>query len=100
VTRSPWVETLYTYHTPKLKSRPRITSTMMTMIKTSVLTLLCASSVAAFAPHPLSGSAFVGGASKIASVLSQGASFSVARYNNDDDDSGAAENACLYDTLQ
>jgi hypothetical protein len=49
---------------------------MMTMIKTSVLTLLCASSVAAFAPHQ-SGSAFVGGASKIASVLAQGRSFSV-----------------------
>lgn len=38
---------------------------MMTMIKTSVLCLLCANTVAAFAPHPTTGSAFVGGASKI-----------------------------------
>jgi hypothetical protein len=44
---------------------------MMMMIKTSVLSLLCASSVGAFAPHQ-SGSAFVGGTSKIASVRSQG----------------------------
>jgi hypothetical protein len=45
---------------------------MMTMIKTTVLSLLCASSVAAFAPHA-SGSSFVGGS--IASVRSQGGSF-------------------------